>query len=96
METIGGGRHFFSKTDLGRAASLLPPELYSSRIFPIIFARGEMEDAYLIRDAESAEAFKILAGVRRVERLATGEHYTYKSLVIHFLSQYPSLGVITP
>jgi len=96
VETMSGGRHYFSRKDLEAASSLLSPRLLESRIFPIIFSRGELEDAYVLRDAESAEAFRTLIGVKRVERLATGEYYAYKSLVIHFLSLYSSLGVITP
>ncbi|MEM0381978.1 MAG: DUF61 family protein [Nitrososphaerota archaeon] len=95
VETRGGGRHYFSKKDLEMAASKLRPELLDAPILPIVFTRGEAEDTYIVREAEAAEAFATLSGLRGLERLSSGEFYTYKSLILHFLSRYPSLGVIT-
>jgi uncharacterized protein (UPF0216 family) len=95
VETRGGGRHYFSRRDLEEAASKLPAELLDAPIFPIVFARGEAEDLYLVRGAEAAAAFAKLSDLRGLDRLPTGEFYTYKSLVLHFLSRYPSLGIIT-
>ncbi len=73
----------------------LPPELLEAPIFPIVFARGEVEDLYIVRGEEAAAAFARLSDLRGLDRLPTGEFYTYKSLVLHFLSRYPSLGIIT-
>lgn len=94
VETRGGGRHHFSREDLEKAASILPPELINAPIFPIVFSRGEIQDVYIIRGGEAAEAFAKLTGVKGLERLSSGDFFTYKSLVLNFLSRYPSLGVI--
>lgn len=95
VETRGGGRHYFSRDDLEAAASKLPAEILDAPIFPIVFTRGEAEDLYIVRGAEAAEAFVRLADLKGLDRLPTGEFYTYKSLVLHFLKRYPSLGIIT-
>lgn len=94
VETRGGGIHHFSREDLEKAASILPPELLEAPIFPIVFSRGEIQDVYIIRGAEAAAAFAKLTGIKGLERLSSGDFFTYKSLVLNFLSRYPSLGVI--
>lgn len=94
VETRGGGRHYFSRRDLEAAASKLPAELLDAPIFPIVFTRGEVEDLYIVRGAEAADAFARLSDLNGLDSLPTGEFYTYKSLVLHFLSRYPSLGII--
>ncbi len=95
VETRGGGRHYFSKRDLELAASKLPAELLDVPIIPIVFARSEIEGVYVIRGVETADAFAKLSDLKGLDRLPTGEFYTYKSLVLNFLSRYPSLGIIT-
>jgi len=94
VETRSGGRHRFLRRDLEDAASILPVILWDAPVFPIVFTLGEVEGVYLVGGGQAAEVFSRLVGVRGLGRLENGEFYAYKSLVLHFLSRFPTLGVI--
>jgi len=53
-------------------------------------------DLYLLRQRDEARAFSSLLGIVVPRQTERGEFYTYKVLILQFLSKYPSLGLISP
>jgi uncharacterized protein (UPF0216 family) len=96
VETLGGSRHFFSRADIEEAAQRLPRELWEARVFPLVFVREGESDLYLLRQRDEARAFSSLLGIVVPRQTERGEFYTYKVLILQFLSKYPSLGLISP
>ncbi|HID05253.1 MAG TPA: DUF61 family protein [Candidatus Caldiarchaeum subterraneum] len=96
VETVGGGRHYFSKEELQRINHQLPKEVAQTLYLPIVFTKHhEMDESvYLIRARGSeAEAFRILMQIPELPK-TKNQHYTYKPLVAEFLNRYPTLAVI--
>lgn len=98
VPTQGGGFHRFHASDLKAAADLLPEHARDWRVFPLTFNRMEElgTGVYAIQGGDrAAEVFERLMGRKLVNRTEDGTWYTYKSIILEFLSRYPSLGIIT-
>jgi uncharacterized protein (UPF0216 family) len=93
-----GDRHCFNRDELIKAAELLGLECMDYEVFPIVFISSKEvgSDVYLIKGNGADEIFRRLVGLSAtVSRTRDGQAYTYKSLVIEFIKNYPSLGLIT-
>ncbi|MEM1975527.1 MAG: DUF61 family protein [Candidatus Caldarchaeum sp.] len=96
VETVGGGRHYFDRSELEELLIKLPREVSENLYLPIVFAKNlEMgENTYIVKARGSeAEAFRILMGLRELPRV-DNQSYTYKPLVAEFINRYPTLAVI--
>lgn len=96
VETVGGGKHFFSVEELELLARSLPKEIGSNLSLPIVFIRRyEMgEGVYTFEGDSEAEAFKNILGLSYLSKTEK-KYHTYKPVVIDFLRRFKTIAVVS-
>ncbi len=96
VETVGGGLHHFSKTELQELSRSLSEDLRERVRLPLVFRRSlkSSESIYYLDGGEAeAEVVKRIAGVGFLPR-NKGRYFTYKPIISILVSRYPTLVVI--